>query len=33
MDKLIIRAITQNEKVKDRFVVYYNDGSVDTPYN
>ena len=27
MDKLIIRAITQNEKVKDRFVVYYNDGS------
>jgi hypothetical protein len=27
MEKLIIRAITKNEKVKDRYTVYYNDGS------
>ena len=27
MKKLIIRAITQNEKTKDRFVIYYTDGS------
>ena len=27
MDKLIIRAITKNKKAKDRFVVYYTDGS------
>ena len=27
MEKLIIRAITKNERVKDRFVVYYTDGS------
>ena len=27
MDKLIIRAITKNERAKDRYTVYYNDGS------
>ena len=27
MDKLIIRAITKNKKAKDRYTVYYTDGS------
>ena len=27
MENLIIRAITQNEKAKDTYTIYYNDGS------
>ena len=27
MENLIIRAITKNEKEKDRYTIYYNDGS------
>jgi hypothetical protein len=27
MEYLIIRAITKNEKVKDRYTIYYTDGS------